>query len=142
MDANTPLWKAHDISQQLQDKIEVLPNVERAFVHVDHEFTHIPVRSSAAPCTYEEQFSYLPRRNIGKLQSHKLSGFRRLRNLCTTVSLSAVLLARLLSGTCYNTTSVPAISTAAPFFLSRKRCIRLMIMKTKHMDGLSKPKSW
>lgn len=45
MDANTPLWKAHDVSQQLQDKIEVLPNVERAFVHVDHETTHIPVRS-------------------------------------------------------------------------------------------------
>lgn len=43
MDANTPLWKAHDISQQLQDKIEVLPNVERAFVHVDHETTHTPV---------------------------------------------------------------------------------------------------
>lgn len=44
MSANTPLWKAHDISQQLQDKIEVLPNVERAFVHVDHETTHTPVR--------------------------------------------------------------------------------------------------
>ena len=44
MDANTPLWKAHDISQQLQDKIEVLPNVGRAFVHVDHETTHTPVR--------------------------------------------------------------------------------------------------
>jgi Predicted Co/Zn/Cd cation transporters len=43
MDANTPLWKAHDISQLLQDKIEVLPNVERAFVHVDHETTHRPV---------------------------------------------------------------------------------------------------
>jgi hypothetical protein len=43
MDASTPLWKAHDISQQLQDKIEVLPNVERAFVHVDHETTHAPV---------------------------------------------------------------------------------------------------
>ncbi|ETW86755.1 inorganic ion transporter [Heterobasidion irregulare TC 32-1] len=42
MDARTPLWKAHDISQQLQDKIEVLPNVERAFVHVDHETTHPP----------------------------------------------------------------------------------------------------
>jgi len=42
MGANTPLWKAHDISQQLQDKIEVLPNVERAFVHVDHETSHIP----------------------------------------------------------------------------------------------------
>jgi hypothetical protein len=44
MDGNTPLWKAHDISQQLQDKIELLPNVERAFVHVDHESTHVPVR--------------------------------------------------------------------------------------------------
>jgi len=42
MGANTPLWKAHDISQQLQDRIEVLPNVERAFVHVDHETTHTP----------------------------------------------------------------------------------------------------
>jgi hypothetical protein len=48
MDANTPLWKAHDISQQLQDKIEVLPNVERAFVHVDHETTHAPVRTLSA----------------------------------------------------------------------------------------------
>ncbi|TCD71144.1 hypothetical protein EIP91_012092 [Steccherinum ochraceum] len=45
MDANTPLWKAHDLSQQLQDKIEVLPNVDRAFVHVDHETTHVPVRT-------------------------------------------------------------------------------------------------
>ena len=44
MDADTPLWKAHDLSQQLQDKIEVLPNVERAFVHVDYETTHQPVR--------------------------------------------------------------------------------------------------
>ncbi|KAG6871603.1 hypothetical protein C0993_003005, partial [Termitomyces sp. T159_Od127] len=42
LDPNTPLWKAHDLCQQLQDKIEVLPNVERAFVHVDHEATHIP----------------------------------------------------------------------------------------------------
>lgn len=44
MHANTPLWKAHDLSQQLQDKIEVLPGVDRAFVHVDHETTHAPVR--------------------------------------------------------------------------------------------------
>ncbi|KAJ6609344.1 hypothetical protein B0H10DRAFT_2297771 [Mycena sp. CBHHK59/15] len=42
MDANTPLWKAHDVSQALQDRIEVLPNVERAFVHVDYETTHTP----------------------------------------------------------------------------------------------------
>ena len=44
MDAETPLWKAHDLSQQLQDKIESLPDVERAFVHVDHETSHRPVR--------------------------------------------------------------------------------------------------
>ncbi|OCB87108.1 CDF manganese transporter [Sanghuangporus baumii] len=43
MSADTPLWRAHDLSQQLQDKIEVLPNVGRAFVHVDHETTHTPV---------------------------------------------------------------------------------------------------
>ncbi|KAG2022733.1 cation diffusion facilitator 1 [Coprinopsis cinerea AmutBmut pab1-1] len=42
MDAETPLWKAHDLSQQLQDKIETLPDVERAFVHVDHETSHTP----------------------------------------------------------------------------------------------------
>ncbi|KIM47677.1 hypothetical protein M413DRAFT_206541 [Hebeloma cylindrosporum] len=47
MDGNTPLWKAHDVSQQLQDKIEVLPNVERAFVHVDHEWTHAPEHRKA-----------------------------------------------------------------------------------------------
>ncbi|KAF9532119.1 CDF-like metal transporter [Crepidotus variabilis] len=47
MDGSTPLWKAHDLSQQLQDKIEVLPNVERAFVHVDHEWTHAPEHRKA-----------------------------------------------------------------------------------------------
>ena len=40
MDGNTLLWKACDIGQQLQDKIEALSNVERAFVHVDHERTY------------------------------------------------------------------------------------------------------
>ncbi|KAJ7202780.1 hypothetical protein GGX14DRAFT_152393 [Mycena pura] len=44
MDADTPLWKAHDLSQALQDKIEQLPNVGRAYVHVDHEISHKPVR--------------------------------------------------------------------------------------------------
>lgn len=53
MDGNTPLWKAHDISQQLQDKIEVLPNVERAFVHVDHEWTHVPVLFFSASCAFK-----------------------------------------------------------------------------------------
>lgn len=42
MPANTELWRAHDLAQRLQDKIELLPNVERAFVHVDHETEHRP----------------------------------------------------------------------------------------------------
>ncbi|KAF9040285.1 hypothetical protein BDZ89DRAFT_1129188 [Hymenopellis radicata] len=46
MDASTPLWKAHDVSQQLQDKLEMLPSVERAFVHVDHETVHAPEHRS------------------------------------------------------------------------------------------------
>ena len=57
MDANTPLWKAHDISQQLQDKIEVLPNVGRAFVHVDHETTHIPVSAMIYPISLTHAYT-------------------------------------------------------------------------------------
>ena len=51
MAAHTPLWRAHDISQQLQDKLEALPHVERAFVHVDHETTHAPV-SGVVPSSW------------------------------------------------------------------------------------------
>ncbi|KAK7063925.1 hypothetical protein R3P38DRAFT_3382642 [Favolaschia claudopus] len=61
MDANTPLWKAHDLSQSLQEKIEVLPNVERAFVHVDYETTHTPDSQHQDP----EEF-YVKQDRIGK----------------------------------------------------------------------------
>ncbi|KAJ7610841.1 CDF-like metal transporter [Roridomyces roridus] len=49
MDADTPLWKAHDLSQALQDRLENLPNVERAFVHVDYETTHTPEHRKLKP---------------------------------------------------------------------------------------------
>ncbi|TXT12928.1 hypothetical protein VHUM_01329 [Vanrija humicola] len=42
LDPEMPLWKAHDIAQDLQDQIEALPNVDRCFVHVDHEVDHKP----------------------------------------------------------------------------------------------------
>ncbi|CAD7064454.1 unnamed protein product [Tilletia caries] len=42
MHPQTPLWLSHDISQDLQDRIEDLPMVERAFIHVDHETDHRP----------------------------------------------------------------------------------------------------
>ncbi|ORX40607.1 cation efflux family-domain-containing protein [Kockovaella imperatae] len=38
-----PLWRAHDIAQDLQDQVEALPDVDRCFVHVDHEVSHKPV---------------------------------------------------------------------------------------------------
>jgi len=37
-----PLWRAHDIAQDLQDQVEALPDVDRCFVHVDHEVSHKP----------------------------------------------------------------------------------------------------
>ncbi|PWZ03677.1 hypothetical protein BCV70DRAFT_197881 [Testicularia cyperi] len=40
MHPETPLWKSHDLSQLLQDNLEALPMVERAFIHVDHEVEH------------------------------------------------------------------------------------------------------
>ena len=40
MDENTPLKISHDVSQELQRKLEGLGDVERAFVHVDYENQH------------------------------------------------------------------------------------------------------
>ncbi|XP_062180935.1 metal tolerance protein 5-like [Phragmites australis] len=37
-----PLREAHDIGEALQQKLERLPEIERAFVHLDYEFTHQP----------------------------------------------------------------------------------------------------
>ncbi|KAG0558723.1 hypothetical protein KC19_10G048800 [Ceratodon purpureus] len=37
-----PLQQAHDIGEALQDKLESLPEIERAFVHLDYEVTHRP----------------------------------------------------------------------------------------------------
>jgi len=37
-----PLQQAHDIGESLQDKLESLPEIERAFVHLDYEVTHRP----------------------------------------------------------------------------------------------------
>jgi len=33
---------SHDIAEALQDKIEMLENVERAWVHIDYEYSHKP----------------------------------------------------------------------------------------------------
>lgn len=46
IDGETPLWRAHDIAQDLQDQLEALPNINRCFVHIDHETEHKPVSTS------------------------------------------------------------------------------------------------
>lgn len=42
MDRHESLQTCHDVSEELQMKLESLPNVERSFVHVDFETTHKP----------------------------------------------------------------------------------------------------
>ena len=40
--SNMPLHDAHDIGESLQNKLECLPEIERAFVHLDYEFSQQP----------------------------------------------------------------------------------------------------
>lgn len=86
MDANTPLWKAHDLAQNLQDKLEVLPNVGRAFVHVDHETTHAPVRTPAVPTIQPRRADrlYIGRRNIASISNYPCPPLRRAPQLLRT----------------------------------------------------------
>ncbi|KAJ5901770.1 hypothetical protein N7495_002298 [Penicillium taxi] len=42
MDPNDSLRATHDVAEELQFKLESLPDVERAYVHVDYETTHKP----------------------------------------------------------------------------------------------------
>ncbi|OMJ09208.1 Metal tolerance protein 9 [Smittium culicis] len=42
MDPSTPLHISHDVGESLQNKLESLSGVARAFVHVDYEFKHSP----------------------------------------------------------------------------------------------------
>jgi divalent metal cation (Fe/Co/Zn/Cd) transporter len=40
--ARMPLCRAHDIGAGLQSQLETIDGVERAFVHLDFEFEHMP----------------------------------------------------------------------------------------------------
>lgn len=42
MDPDASLRATHDVAEELQMKLESLPDVERAYVHVDYETTHKP----------------------------------------------------------------------------------------------------
>ncbi|KAK4866454.1 hypothetical protein LT330_008386 [Penicillium expansum] len=45
MDPEESLRATHDVAEELQIKLESLPDVERAYVHVDYETTHKPEHS-------------------------------------------------------------------------------------------------
>jgi divalent metal cation (Fe/Co/Zn/Cd) transporter len=42
MPQDATLGETHDVAEELQSKLECLPDVERAYVHVDYETTHKP----------------------------------------------------------------------------------------------------
>ncbi|KFA64732.1 hypothetical protein S40285_05282 [Stachybotrys chlorohalonatus IBT 40285] len=42
MDPSSTLLAAHDVAEELQFKLEGLPDIERAYVHIDYETTHKP----------------------------------------------------------------------------------------------------
>jgi len=42
MEPGMTLKATHDVAEELQMKLESLPDVERAYVHVDYETTHSP----------------------------------------------------------------------------------------------------
>ena len=42
MDPDSSLQETHDVAEDLQFKLESLPDVERAYVHVDYETDHKP----------------------------------------------------------------------------------------------------
>jgi cation diffusion facilitator family transporter len=42
MNATSSLRDTHDVAEELQSKLEDLPDIERAYVHVDYETTHKP----------------------------------------------------------------------------------------------------
>ncbi|KAG9146627.1 hypothetical protein Leryth_014643 [Lithospermum erythrorhizon] len=45
--ADMLLHEAHDIGESLQEKLELLPEIERAFVHIDYEYSHKPEHAQA-----------------------------------------------------------------------------------------------
>ena len=50
-----PLRRAHDIGESLQNRIEEMEDVERAFVHIDFETAHYPEHAEATRADRERR---------------------------------------------------------------------------------------
>ena len=53
MDEHTPLRETHDCGILLQHKVEALPSVERAFVHIDYQHRLIDDHDLTTPVTHK-----------------------------------------------------------------------------------------
>ena len=42
IDRNQTVEVAHDVAEDLQSKLESLPDIERCYVHIDYETSHKP----------------------------------------------------------------------------------------------------
>ena len=51
MDERTPLRETHDCGILLQHKVEALPSVERAFVHIDYQHRLVDDHDLTTPVT-------------------------------------------------------------------------------------------
>eukprot|EP00761_Pharyngomonas_kirbyi_P003086 gb/GECH01003090.1/.p1 GENE.gb/GECH01003090.1/~~gb/GECH01003090.1/.p1 ORF type:complete len:448 (+),score=73.00 gb/GECH01003090.1/:1-1344(+) len=54
LDEEMTLREAHDIGESLQIKLENLSDVERAFVHLDYEYTHKPEHNMRLPTSRQQ----------------------------------------------------------------------------------------
>lgn len=94
------LKEAHDIGEPLQQKLESLPEVERAFVHLDYEFEHRPsdehkqvwifrligIKGQHRFCVWPPGFIYLKNLKVGPQVTDKLQKGQGWKN-----SISALL---------------------------------------------------
>lgn len=92
IDRNERLEVAHDVAEDLQVKLEKLPSIERAFVHIDYETNHKPVSSCC--CNAPDGDFALPIIVGTRAQAQKaaLSGHRL--NLLKPLGVSVVVSAR------------------------------------------------
>lgn len=92
------LKEAHDIGEPLQQKLESLPEVERAFVHLDYEFEHRPsdehkqvwifrligIKGQHRFCVWPPGFRYLKNLKVGPQVTDKLQkgqGWKKIQYL-------------------------------------------------------------
>lgn len=87
MDAGAPLKITHDVSSDLQRKLEGLADVERAFVHVDYEHLHdIGVSDGCICCTHPPPSPGPRHYEVCAVQSCPNTYHRRSTSRCTSLA--------------------------------------------------------